>query len=159
MFYVIIITVVAVIDQFTKYLVLKYIGMGNELEVIPDFLYLHCISNDGVAFGLLSNNIMVIGMISVMLVFVILIFFLKFGSNFSNITRVTLALFVGGGIGNVIDRVRLGYVVDFIDFRAIWVYIFNFADICVVAGCILLVMSAVITGTDEPGKGRTDNGK
>ena len=150
MIYIIIIVSVAIIDQFTKFLVLKYIGMGNELELIPDFLYLHCISNDGVAFGLLSNNIMVIGMISVMLIFVILIFFLKFGRNFNVLTRVTLALFVGGGIGNVIDRVRLGYVIDFIDFRAIWAYIFNFADICVVAGCVLLVLSAITTNTDEP---------
>ncbi len=150
MIYIIIIAAAAIIDQLTKFLVLEYIGMGNELEVIPGFLYLHCISNDGVAFGLLSNNIMVIGMISVMLIFVIVIFFLKFGKNFSTATRLTLALFVGGGAGNVIDRVRLGYVVDFIDFRAIWAYIFNFADICVVAGCILLVLSAVIPDTNQP---------
>ena len=151
MYYFIIIAAVAVIDQITKFLVIKFIGMGNEVEIVPNFLYFNCISNDGVAFGLLSNNIMAICMISVILIVVILIFFLKFGQKLSVLTKVTIALFAGGGLGNVADRIRLGYVVDFIDFRAIWSYIFNFADICVVVGCVLLMISALFRGESADG--------
>ena len=66
-------------------------------------------------------------------------------------TESCIALIVGGGIGNIIDRIRLGYVIDFFEFR-VWSYIFNFADICVVVGCFLVLFYVLFESRFDRGR-------
>ena len=77
--------------------------------------------------------------------------FLPDGRRLHPFLMVCISLIIGGGIGNIMDRVRLGYVIDFFEFR-IWSYIFNFADVCVVAGCFAVLFYVVFENRFKGGK-------
>lgn len=136
--YLIFILALIVADQAMKLAVLYQIGMQNEIGVVENFFYLHCIANDGAAFGLWAQHSgLLISLTSFVMGGLLVYIFLNASSQKPAIL-VVLSMILGGGIGNLIDRIRLGYVVDYLDFR-VWPFIFNFADICVVAGCLALV--------------------
>ena len=139
--------IVIVFDLVSKLAVLANLKSVGSISVIKGVLNFTYVENRGAAFGMLSDSRWVFLLGSVLIVAFIVFLILKMG-NQNKLFDVTLGLILGGGIGNMIDRVRLGYVVDFIDFCAFpfWKWVFNVADSAVVIGCILL---AVVIITDK----------
>ena len=139
--------IVVALDQYTKaaiqHLAARDGGYYVHL-VVPHLLRWTYEQNVHGAFGLFgSNGSLLIAMALVVLV----IFWLGFrdAADRSRIVRVAFGMIVGGAIGNIVDRVHLHYVVDFIDFYRIWPNIFNVADACITTGVILLVLSSFVT--------------
>lgn len=138
MIYILIIAVIAVADQLIKMLVINQLGMGNQIAVIKDFFYINCIPNYGIAFGKMENmQTLVIIVTGAIMIGITAYIFIRRKTE-SPLILLVLSMIVGGGVGNIIDRIRIGYVIDYLDFR-VWSYIFNFADICVVAGCFAMM--------------------
>jgi len=144
--YLWVVAVVVVIDQVTKYYALLHLR-NSEIVVAP-FLNFALAFNTGAAFSFLSNaggwqNLFFVGVAFVVSV-VILLMIRRLGANETQVA-VALMLVLGGAAGNVIDRVRFGYVVDFIDvyYRSWHWPTFNIADSAITVGAILLVMDAL----------------
>lgn len=134
---------VIALDQVSKILVLNLL-YEKQIEIIPGVLNFTYVENRGMAFGLLSDHrwvFMVLSVLGIGLVGYYLFRYVK-----STLGRVSLALIVGGGIGNMIDRVYLGFVVDFIDFCLFdfWVWVFNIADAAVCVGAALFVLELIL---------------
>jgi signal peptidase II len=132
---------VAVLDQLTKHLTQANIPYGHQVPIIPGFFSLSHVHNTGAAWGMLQGyNRWLIGLSFVMLGMVI-----AFRRHFlvgSRLAHVAAGLILGGIVGNLVDRVRLGYVVDFLDFL-LWGYpfpSFNIADssICIGVGLYMV---------------------
>ena len=146
------------LDQISKYLVVIYMQLHESVEVIPGILNFTYIQNRGAAFGSMADSrwiFMILSSVAIVGIFVYL--FWKKPQN--KLFLAAILMIVGGGIGNMIDRVRLGYVIDFIDFCAfpsIWMWVFNIADsfVCVGAGLLLLwtVLDFVRESREEKAK-------
>ena len=131
-----------VADQISKRLIVSSFLPGESRIVIPHLLKWTYEQNTHGAFGLFgSNGVLLIGMAVV----VIIIFWWSFRSAaaHSRLVCVAFGMIVGGAIGNIVDRVHFGYVVDFVDFYKIWGDIFNVGDSCITVGVILLLFSQV----------------
>ncbi len=127
-------------DYLTKYIVLNRFSVNESIIIIKNFLKFTYIKNTGAAFGLLSGNIIVLILITVVLLFYLLKEF-KNSKNKLNITAYTLI--ISGAIGNLIDRIFRKYVVDFISFTLFnkEMAVFNIADSFITIGAILLIIS------------------
>lgn len=137
---------VVIADQLTKYFALKHL-MRSEIAIAP-FLNFALAFNTGAAFSFLSDaggwqNLFFVGVAAVVSI-VILFMIRRLGANDLQVA-VALMLVLGGAVGNVIDRVRYGYVVDFIDvyYRSWHWPTFNIADSAITIGAILLIMDAL----------------
>ena len=143
---VILMAVSVVLDQISKYLVVANMELGESIDIIPGVLRFTYIHNEGAAFGSLDNARWVFMILSSIAIVAILVFlFWKKPQN--KLLLSAIILVAGGGIGNMIDRIFLGYVVDFIDFCAfpkIWMWIFNVADACVCIGAGLLILWLIL---------------
>ncbi len=130
---------VLVADQATKFIVQHRMSEGMSIPVVPEFFHLTYILNPGAAFGLFVDQQWLFILVALLLIGCVVCLSRELSKQ-PPLLRYGAALLVGGAIGNLIDRVRLGKVVDFFDFR-IWP-IFNVADIaiCVGVGLILLAM-------------------
>lgn len=146
--YILVIAAVIGLDQLIKYLVISQIGMGGEIPVINGFFYLKVIPNDGIAMGMFARHQAVVITLTAVIMIMITVFIFARRKKESPLFLFTLAAIVGGGIGNIIDRIRLNYVIDFLDFR-VWPYIFNFADICIVLGCFAMLLFVIRDGRKE----------
>ncbi len=131
-----------VLDQLTKILCVKNIALGDSITVIPGVLDFTYIQNRGAAFGSLTGARWVFMIASVVMIVVITCYVISNRKSLSYPTVINLSLIVGGGIGNMIDRIALGYVIDFVDvkFLPFWKWIFNVADSFVCVGAFLLVI-------------------
>lgn len=127
------------IDQLIKYLVVLYLKPVSSVEVIEGVLNFTYVENSGAAFGSFSAYTAVLTVVSVVLLF-ITIFFLVTKKSGSRFVDVCLLLMISGGIGNIIDRIRLHYVVDFIEPVFVDFAVFNFADCLVTVGAIALMI-------------------
>ena len=137
-----------VLDQVTKLLVLKLMTLGQSIPIIPSVINLTYIQNRGAAFGMLSNHRWVFMVLSTLVMFAIIFVIIKFKKYFHPLMIVGLSFTVGGGIGNMIDRTVLGYVVDFIDFTLINFAVFNIADTFICIGVGLLVLDILLKKSD-----------
>ncbi len=137
---------VALLDQITKLLVLKYIPLYTRVEIIQGFFNLTHVRNPGVAFGMLQNfgsnyqfiSLAVISAITLFLLFVIL----TQTKQDDKLQSASLSLILGGAVGNLIDRFRLGEVVDFISVHWQSLYYwpsFNIADAAISIGIVLFL--------------------
>lgn len=131
--------ILLIIDQAVKYLVRLFLSDGRKIEVISGFFRLCFVQNKGATFGLFQGTAYILTAISfiVMIVMLLMIVNKKPKTNFS---LFALALIMSGGVGNLIDRIKLGYVVDMFDFYAVWSFVFNFADCCIVVGVVMLII-------------------
>ncbi len=135
MFYIIIILIV-IGDQLTKGLIQQSMVLNQSIPVWDGIFSITYIHNTGAAFSMLAGKTQVLALFQVIIIGVILGYYILKGRKSHPLLRISLAMIVAGGIGNLIDRLTLGYVVDFLDFH-FWP-IFNVADIGVSAGCVLL---------------------
>ena len=132
---------VVLLDQITKILALQHLAPVGSLPLWENVLHLTYVENTGAAFGMLKDHRWVFLVIStVALGGMIVYMFLNKTKHPLETTAV--AFIVGGGIGNMIDRLARGFVVDFVDVKCIpyWKYIFNVADIFVCVGCGLFIL-------------------
>ena len=126
------------LDQITKAMVANRLPLWqpwNPVAGLDRIVSLTRITNTGVAFGLFPQAGMLFSIVPVLVVLAILIYYRKMSVG-QRLLQVTLGLQLGGALGNLVDRLRLGYVVDFIDFK-IWP-VFNIADSALVVGTVLL---------------------
>lgn len=141
---VILMIVAVVLDQVTKYLVVANMELYESIEVIPGVFRFTYIQNRGAAFGSLDEHRWIFMVLSTVAI-VAIIAFLFWKKPQNKLLLTSLILITGGGIGNMIDRIYLGYVIDFLDFCAfpeIWMWVFNVADsfVCIGAGLLALWM-------------------
>ena len=137
---------VVAVDQITKLLVAGNLAVGESIVLIPKVLRFTYVQNEGAAFGMLADKRWVFMVISTAAIIGIFVYLWKFRPK-SKLACTALALIVGGGIGNMIDRCYLTYVIDFIDFYAfpkIWMWVFNVADSCVCVGGGLLALWCIV---------------
>ncbi len=136
---ILIILLSILLDQWTKYLAVVHLSPIDTMPLIPDILHLTYLENRGAAFGMLADKRWVFMILSTVSIVLILVWLFR-EKPASLWVNVAVSMIVGGGIGNMIDRVKLGYVVDFIDVRAIDFYVFNGADSFVCVGCGMVVV-------------------
>ena len=139
---------VILLDQITKILALQHLAPVGSLPLWENVLHLTYVENTGAAFGMLKDHRWVFLVIStVALGGMIVYMFLNKTKHPLETTSV--AFIVGGGIGNMIDRLARGFVVDFVDVKCIphWNYIFNVADIFVCVGCGLFILYVLLFET------------
>lgn len=144
--YILLIFLLIATDQVIKFAVRANFEKFESLPVIEGFFHLTYVQNKGAAFGMLQNRTWIFIVITVAVVGYIIYYITK-NKNADKRLKLILSVIAAGAVGNLIDRVMLGYVVDMFDFRGIWQFIFNFADICVVLGTLSLLI-LVITDQD-----------
>jgi len=130
------------IDQITKYFAVAFLQGNSSVHLIGNFLRFTYVENRGAAFGILQNQRLFF-IISTVVLVAFLIYMIIFNKKVTTVTKLTLSLILSGAIGNFIDRLRLGYVIDFVDVRFGDFYdfpVFNVADSCLVVGVIILVI-------------------
>ena len=136
MIYELIIILLIGIDQISKLLALNYLKDIGSMPVIQNVFHLTYVENRGAAFGMFQNNQIIF--IIVALVASIYGLYYLHTKKVNMVGKIGILLIISGAIGNLIDRVRLGFVVDYFDFRIIWEYVFNVADVFVVIGTVML---------------------
>jgi len=132
------------IDQISKLLVVNLLTKTDSITIIKNFFYLTYINNDGAAFSILVGKRIFLILIAV-LVIVMLIRYIKKNNIQNKLELVSISLIIGGSLGNLMDRVIRGYVIDFLDFK-IFNYnfpIFNLADTFIVIGVFLLLLKEI----------------
>ena len=141
--------ILIIIDQLSKFFILNN---KNELPktIINNILDFNYCENRGIAFGIGEGNVQLFSIITFIIIIVIMVFILKYYYKINKISLMGITIMIAGGIGNLIDRIFRLYVVDFIDFSKLVKFpIFNFADICVVIGVIIIVISYLYINRGE----------
>lgn len=132
------------IDQIIKGIVRANMSVGETVPVIEDVFHITYIRNEGAAFGMLADHRWVFMSLSTVAIIAIGVYLFKFCKE-TLFTKIGFALIIGGGIGNMIDRISLKYVVDMIDCRFIDFYVFNFADSCVCVGAAMVCIGFILS--------------
>ena len=129
------------LDQLTKWLSVVYLQGEPSFPLWREVLHFTYDENRGMAFGMLANHRWVFMVFSTVSIIALLIYLFRFRPE-SRWMQVSMAFIIGGGIGNMIDRIFLGYVIDFIDFTLIDFAVFNIADsfVCVGAGMMIVYL-------------------
>ncbi len=142
-FTLIAIAVLVAVDQLIKYIVsLKLIGAGT-IVAIPGFLGWHYAENTGASFSILSGHVNFLIVITAIIILLGLVYLLHKKTKF-NLMYIGVALALAGGIGNLIDRIARGFVIDYIRTLFMDFPIFNFADCLICVGAVLMVIYTVI---------------
>ena len=148
---------VLVLDQLTKAWLTSRLSPGEVMTVLGDWIRLVYSQNSGALFGLFRDNALLFGIVSLFVIALIVLYHRQVGSSLY--LSIALGLLLGGALGNVTDRLRLGYVVDFVDigigtFR--W-YTFNVADAAISIAIVMLIGAALIPSLAGIGQ-RKSNG-
>ena len=131
--------VIVIVDQITKYLTIANIPLGGFVEAIPGLFHLTYVRNFGAAFSSFEGQQWLFAIIFVLFTAGIIYDFTKNYLPFTKLERWLVAAIYGGGLGNMIDRLRFGYVVDMISVEFMDFPVFNVADCFITCGCILLI--------------------
>lgn len=132
------------LDQITKYLAVIFLKGGDSFPFIKGVFHFTYVENRGAAFGILKDQRWVFMVISSLAIVALSIYFYKHRME-SKLQNTAITMMIAGGIGNMIDRVALGYVVDFLDFTLIKFAVFNVADSFVCVGVGLFVLYLILT--------------
>lgn len=126
------------LDQLIKYLIVKNMYIGQEITIIKNFLNITYVTNNGAAFNILSGNTILL----IALAIIVIIYIIKNIKNLEKKERIIYEILISGILGNLIDRIFRGYVIDYIAFKifGIEMAIFNLADTYIVCSCILLLI-------------------
>jgi signal peptidase II len=138
--------VVVVLDQLTKAWLVANVGLGEVREVVGDSVRLVHHQNTGALFGLFRDQAILFGLLSIVVIGLIVGYHARSGR--SRYMSIALGFLLGGAIGNLVDRLRLGYVVDFVDIGVgtLRFYTFNVADSAISTAIVLLVAVAFLPG-------------
>ena len=148
--YIIIAALIILADIYTKYLAAKHLSVIDTYPLIDNVFHLTYTENTGAAFSILTGRqtfLIIITTVFLILLTIYLIYTIKKYKKFM-LSNLAVTFIIAGGIGNLISRIRSGYVVDIFDFRLIKFAIFNVADIFVTVGTILLILCAFFLEKD-----------
>ena len=152
----VLLVVIAAADQVTKAILVRALPLYDSLPVIPGFLNFTHVRNTGAAFGLFNAvdfpyKPAVITLVALLALVAIAVYAERFGAD-TRLSRVGLGLVLGGAVGNLIDRARLGYVVDFVDayWRGWHFWAFNVADAAITVGAAALILDMLLTARHAP---------
>ena len=137
--------IILILDQITKFVIASSMRIGDSFEVIPGFLNITSHRNNGAAWGILSGKMSFFFIITIIILIVLIVFYIK-EAKYNLFMQIALSLLFAGALGNFIDRLFHGEVVDFID-TYIFGYnfpIFNVADSSLTIGVILIIISLLI---------------
>lgn len=139
----VIVFVILLLDQLTKYLIVANIGSNCEVEMIKDLFYLANVHNRGAAWGIMQGGRSFFIFITVIVVCVMWCLMRSIGKTY---VSIAIALVLGGTLGNFLDRVFREYVVDFLDFYIVGYHFptFNVADVCITVGVIVLMYFVLV---------------
>jgi|TARA_B100001059_G_C17740277_1_gene531249 signal peptidase II len=137
---------IVVLDQLTKFIVHSTMNLYDSIQVVPYLLNFTYIRNEGIAFGIYFQGAETIFIVLPILITIYLFYLLKSEEFQDKFSQIALFLIIAGAVGNIIDRIFRGYVVDFIDFHlnGMHWYVFNIADSSVTIGLIFLLYSSII---------------
>lgn len=142
--YVVLILVIVAIDQLSKWLVVLYVKPIDTVPLIQNIFHLTYSENTGAAFSILQGKQTFLVLVTAIAMTVMFVYLMKWSTQQGDIfAKIAFAMLIGGGIGNLIDRIRLGYVVDFFDARFINFAVFNMADSFVVVGVGLYLITQI----------------
>ncbi|EGQ1695068.1 lipoprotein signal peptidase [Staphylococcus pseudintermedius] len=139
-------------DQLTKFIIRTQMTLGESFAVVPNFLYITSHRNNGAAWGILSGKMTFFYIITIIVLIALIVFYIKEAKN-NMLMQIAISLLFSGALGNFIDRVSSGEVVDFID-TVIFGYdfpIFNIADASLTIGVVLLI---IVLLKDQNQKGK-----
>ena len=131
----------AAADQLTKHVVSTELALDEDVHVLGPFS-IHHVQNSGIAFGLFASATALVTLLTAVAVAWMLVFFARSGSRHP-VLPAALGLLIGGSVSNLVDRVRLGHVTDFLDFQG-WPA-FNLADTFIVVGVGILLLALVVS--------------
>ncbi|MCK9223466.1 MAG: signal peptidase II [Candidatus Muirbacterium halophilum] len=138
------------LDRLTKYLVVSGLDLHQTIPVLKDVFHITYIRNAGAAFGILQNKVTFFILIAFISIFMIV--FYAFSRQADKIwVQVALGSLLGGACGNLYDRILYGYVIDFLDFRYIDFPIFNFADVVIDIGIVMLCWEIIFSEEEQKG--------
>lgn len=143
LYYVLFTLGVVALDQITKYLVVQNIALFAQVKLIPGLVRLTYVRNTGAAFSMFQGMRWLFVLLFLALTAAVLYDYFRKALPFKTFDRWCIAAIYAGGLGNMIDRVRLGYVIDMIETEFITFPVFNVADCFITCGCILLVIHLV----------------
>ena len=136
-------TGIVAVDQWTKFLVLEQIPLYGHVDAVPGLFHLTYVRNTGAAFSAFSGMQWLFALIFVALTVAIFYEYFKKPLPFTTAERWLIAAIYGGGVGNMIDRLRFGYVVDMIEVDFMNFAVFNVADCFITCGSILLMLHLI----------------
>lgn len=137
MYYILIVVIIA-FDQLIKKIVVSQMNLHETIPIFQNIFHITYIQNRGAAFSLLEGYSAVLILFPAVVIIAAFIFMVVKGKTLHKLLAISISFVIAGGAGNLIDRVLLGYVVDYFDFRVF--PIFNIADIFVCIGCGLLII-------------------
>ena len=153
----IIIALLAGFDQFVKHIVTDYVSANGSKEFLFGLFRLSYVKNSGAAFSSFSNSTLILSVVTCIIIAACLVYLMMKKSP-SIFVTISLILVISGGIGNMIDRISNGYVIDFIEPMFVNFAVFNVADCFITVGAFMLAGYELITGLKKPKKdGRGDN--
>lgn len=144
-----------ILDQIIKVVVSSNMSLYQSINIINNFFSITYVRNNGAAWSILSGNRLFLIIISLLALGLIYLYFIK-NKELTKLENFSYGLLIGGTIGNLIDRIIHGYVIDYLDFK-IFNYsfpVFNLADICIVIGVILVCVSLIGGEIRDRDKGR-----
>ena len=144
LYYALFAAAIVAVDQITKFLTVANIALYEGVPFIPGLLQLTYVRNTGAAFSSFEGQQWLFALIFLVFTFLIFWEYRKKSMGFTTLEWWCIAAIYGGGLGNMIDRVRLGYVVDMIETTFIRFPVFNVADCFITCGCILLMVHLVL---------------
>ena len=147
-YYILFTAVVVGLDQFTKYLTVANIPLHSQLPFLPDFLGLTYVRNYGAAFSSFQGQQWLFALIFLVFTIGIIWEYFKKPMGFNKFERWCIAAVYAGGLGNMIDRIRLGYVVDMIQTLFMDFPVFNVADCFITCGCFALMGSLIFVNKE-----------
>ena len=141
-----IVAVTIIVDQLTKFLVVKYMTLGQSISVIDNFLYITSHRNEGAAWGILQGKMIFFYVVTLVVIGLVILWIRKLDIKKEKLLVIALSFILGGALGNFIDRVMYQHVVDFIN-TYIFGYdfpILNIADSALCIGVFLMGIDAVL---------------
>lgn len=155
MYYYLMIAAIVVLDQIVKRVVVSVMAQGESIPVVDQIFHITYIQNTGAAFSLMEGFRILLIALPVAVILAAMVFLFLKRKSAHPVLLTSLSFICGGGLGNVIDRARSGYVVDYLDFQVF--PIFNAADVFVCLGCGLLLLYVMVL--DGKGSRKKQDGK
>ena len=144
MIYIVLILILVGADQLSKYLIDSYMLEGETLPIINDFFHPTYVKNRGIAFGMFQGKLDIISIATIIAIVAIAYYLYKERNKLSMIEKMGFIYILAGAIGNMIDRAFRGFVVDMVDFRGVWSYVFNLADVWINIGVVFVLLDQLI---------------
>ena len=142
MLYMFLALIIAALDQLSKAITVHYLRFNETVDIIPGVLSFTRVKNTGIAFSMLSNSGWILTVIIIILILVVIFAMLRM--KLTTFERICLSLVLGGAVGNLLDRIFYGYVLDMIEVKFVKFAVFNFADCCITVGCIMFAVAYLV---------------